>query len=103
MLNADDIHIDSAYSPEERTNQIIALATNESERRIRDGSASDQLLIHYLKLATSREQLENEILAKQRELITAKTEAIQSVKKTEELYSNAIEAMKKYGGSNDDN
>lgn len=102
-INPEDIQLKSAYTPEERENQIVAEATNEAERRILDGSASDQLLIHYLKLATEENKLKNAILEREHELVAAKTEAIQSVKNTEILYRDAIAAMRKYGGDNDDN
>ena len=87
-----------ALSPEARENQLIALATDLVEQRLIDGTASSQETTHFLKLATNKARLEQEILEKQKELISAKTEALQSAKRIEELYTNAIAAMKRYGG-----
>ena len=51
-----------------------------------------------MKLGSTKERIEKEILEKQKDLITAKTEAIQSAKRVEELYANALEAMRTYSG-----
>ena len=94
-----------ALTPEARENQLIYLATELAEQQLRDGTASSQVITHYLKLGSTKERIEKEILEKQKELITAKTESLQSSKRIEELYSNAIAAMKKYsghGGGDDD-
>lgn len=89
-------------SQEERENQLIELAYNAVEERIRSGTATSQELVHFLRLGTQRERTEREILERQKELITAKTEALQSQKKVEELFANALEAFKIYGGHEDD-
>ena len=91
-----------ALSPEARENQLISLAVDLVERRLIDGSASSQETTHFLKLATTKAKLEKEILEKQKELITAKTEALQSQKRMEELYANAIKAMNSYNGRGGD-
>ena len=85
-------------TPEARENQLIALATDLAAQQLRDGSASSQVITHYLKLATAKERLEREILAENKKLLVAKTEALQSAKRIEELYTNAIAAMRKYSG-----
>lgn len=87
-----------ALTPEARENQLIYLATDLAEQQLREGTASSQVITHYLKLGTTKERIEKEILEKQKELITAKTEALQSAKKIEELYAEAISAMRKYSG-----
>lgn len=87
-----------ALTPEARENQLIYLATDLAEQQLRDGTASSQVITHYLKLGSTKERIEKEILEKQKELITAKTESLQSSKRIEELYANAIAAMKKYSG-----
>ena len=87
-----------ALTPEARENQLIYLATELAEQQLKDGTASSQVITHYLKLGSSKEKIEKEILEKQKELITAKTEALQSAKRIEELYANAINAMKNYSG-----
>lgn len=91
-----------ALTPEARENQMIALAVDLAEKQLIEGTASSQVITHFLKLATSKDRLEREILEKQKELISAKTENLQSSKRIEELYKNAIDAMKKYSGNNDD-
>lgn len=90
-----------ATTPEARENQLIALATDLAEKQLRDGTASNQVIVHYLKLGSTKERLEKEMLAKKTELVTAKTEAIQSAKRVEELYSKALDAMRSYSGIED--
>lgn len=90
-----------AMNPEARENQMIALAVDLAEQQLRDGTASSQVITHYLKLGSTKEKIEKEILEKQKELIAAKTEALQSTKRIEELYTEAMEAMKDYGGRNE--
>lgn len=87
-----------ALTPEARENQLIYLATNLAEQQLRDGTASSQVITHYLKLGSSKEKIEKEILEKQKDLLVAKTEALQTSKHIEELYANAISAMKQYSG-----
>ena len=87
-----------ALTPEARENQMIFLATELAEQQLRDGTASSQVITHYLKLGSSTEKLERDILKEQKKLITARTEALESSKRIEELYENAITAMREYGG-----
>jgi hypothetical protein len=87
-----------ALTPEARENQLISLATDLAEQQLRDGTASSQVITHYLKLGSTKERIEKEILEKQKELISAKTEALQSAKRIEELYTNALNAMRNYSG-----
>ena len=87
-----------ALTAEARENQLIALATDLAEQQLRAGTASSQVITHYLKLASSKERLEKEILEKQKELITAKTESIQAAQHSDELYKKAIAAMQRYTG-----
>lgn len=91
-----------ALTPEARENQMISLAMDLVEQRLRDGSASSQETTHFLKLASSKERIEKEILERQKELITAKTEALQSQKRVEELYAEALKAMKTYSGAQEE-
>ena len=95
---SDSKNIRPALTPEARENQLIYLATNLAEQQLRDGTASSQVITHYLKLGSSKEKLEQEILMENKKLLTAKTEALQSAKRIEELYANAISAMRQYGG-----
>lgn len=85
-----------AKTVEARENQMIALAEDLAEKQLSDGTASAMVITHYLKLGTTRERLEKEKLLKENELLKAKTEAIQSAKRTEELYANALDAMRSY-------
>ena len=87
-----------AITPEARENQMIALAVDLAEKQLIEGTASSQVITHYLKLATTKEKIEREILEKQKELIVAKTENLQSANRIEELYSNALKAMQNYSG-----
>lgn len=91
-----------AMSPEGRENQMIALAIDLAEKQLIEGTASSQVISHYLKLGSTKEKIEKEILEQQRELIKAKTESIKSAKRVEELYKNALNAMRSYRSSNDD-
>lgn len=96
---ADDTNkIRPALTPEARENQLIYLATDLAEKQLRDGTASSQVITHYLKLGSSKEKLEQDILKENKKLLTAKTEALQSAKRIEELYTEAISAMRKYSG-----
>ena len=99
---ADTKKIRPALTPEARENQLIYLATELAEQQLRDGTASSQVITHYLKLGSSKEKIEKEILEKQKDLLVAKTEALQSSKRIEELYANAITAMRTYGGHDSD-
>lgn len=87
-----------ALSPEARENQMISLAVDLAEKQLMDGTASSQVITHYLKLGSTKERLEMEILEKQKDLMTAKTEALQSAKRIEELYKDAISAFREYNG-----
>lgn len=88
-----------ATTPEARENQLIALAVDLAEEQIRKGTASSQIISHFLKMGSTTQRIEKEILEQQKELIIAKTESIQSAKRVEELYTNALNAMRMYTGS----
>lgn len=90
-----------ALTPEARENQLISLAVDLVEKRLIEGTASSQETTHFLKLATTKAKLEKEILEKQKDLITAKTDSIKSTKKSEEVYHKVLNAMKKYAGYGD--
>lgn len=95
---SDEVKLSAARSPEARENQLISLAVNLAEQQLRDGTASSQVITHYLKLGSSKERLEQEKMAEEIELLKAKTEALEEAKVTAELYENAINAMKLYSG-----
>lgn len=85
-------------TPEAREDQLINLATNLAESQLRDGTASSQVISHFLKMGSTKERIEKEILSEQKDLIKAKTEALRSEKRVEELYSEALNAMRRYAG-----
>lgn len=88
-------------SPQAKEQSMISLAMDNAERQLREGTASSQIVCHYLKLASDREKskLELEILKQQAELMKAKTAAIEAEKENTKLYKEAIAAMKRYGGN----
>lgn len=87
-----------ASTPEGRENQLIALATDLAEKRLREGTASSAEVVHFLKLGSSENRLKRDILKEERKLVTAKTEALESAKKSEELFERALNAFKEYSG-----
>lgn len=91
-----------ASTPEARENQMIALAMDAAEQQLREGTASSQVITHFLKLATENTKLEREKLQLEKELLVAKTEALQSNKRIEELYEKATSAMSLYSGRPED-
>lgn len=88
-----------ARTPEARENQLISLAYDLAEERLREGTATSAEVVHFLKLGSLKERQELELNKKKMELMTAKTEALQSAKRIEELYGAAIKAMQKYSGA----
>jgi len=91
-----------ARTPEERENQMISAAIDLAEQQILAGTASSQVITHFLKLGSSKERIGNEILSEQKKLIVAKTESIQSAKRVEELYTEAMAAFRAYSGMESD-
>lgn len=90
-----------ATTPEAREDQLIALAVNLAEQQLRDGTASPSVIAHFLKLGSTKERVERQILEQQKDYLAAKTEAIQSSKHSEELFQEAIAAFKNYSGHGD--
>lgn len=90
-----------ALTPEARENQLISLAVDLAEQQLREGTASSQVITHYLKLGSTRERLERERLMAENKLLKAKTEQVASLKNIEELYKDAIVAMRDYSGHGD--
>lgn len=88
-----------ALTPEAREKQIIADAMDLAEKQIREGTASSQVITHFLKLGSMREKLERERLEEENKLLKAKTQAIESERDNKELYKEAIRAMRKYTGN----
>ena len=92
-----------ALTPEAEENQMISLAFDLVKKRLVEGTASSQETTHFLKLASTKYKLEMAKLEEENKLMKARTEAIQSQKKIEELYSTALAAMRSYSGQGDDN
>jgi len=87
-----------AITPEGRENQLISLAADLAEKQLLSGSASAQVITHFLKLGSTREKLEQERLHRENLLLSAKVEQIASSQRIEELYKTALNAMRLYTG-----
>ena len=98
---SSSMKIRPAISPEARENQLISLAVDLAEQQLRDGTASSQVITHFLKLGTSRAELEKEKLKQENKLMEARTKAIESADEMKVLYDNAIKAMRNYAGYGD--
>lgn len=90
-----------ASSQEARENQLTALAEALAEKQMMEGTASSQVITYYLKLGSQREKLERDKLKSEVEMLRAKKEALESAQRIEELYSEAMKAVKTYRGEND--
>ena len=91
-----------ALNPDARENQMIALAMDLVEQRLRDGTASSQETTHFLKLASPKNKLEQERLKLENELVAAKTKALANAEEIKVLYEDALKAMRRYGGHSED-
>lgn len=90
-----------ALTPEARENQLISLSIDLAEQQLLEGTASSQVITHFLKLGSTRERLEREKLEQENKMLKAKTEAIESSQRVEELYANALNAMREYRGNSE--
>lgn len=90
-----------ARTPEAQENRMISLAIDLAEKQLMEGTASSQVITHYLKLGSSRERIEKELLEEKKKLAQAKTEALESGKHMEELFEQAMNALKGYRGVDD--
>lgn len=91
-----------AKTPEGREKQLISLATDLAEKQLREGTASAQVITHFLKLATETARLERIKLEREAELLTAKTDAIKSSEDEKQKYEEAVRAMRRYTGHADE-
>lgn len=87
-----------ASTPEIREHQLISLAVDLAEKQLSEGTASSQVITHYLKLASTKETLEKEKLRQENELLKARTDSLKSAKNVELLYKEALAAMRTYSG-----
>lgn len=100
--DAQQRHSTPPLTQEARETQLISLAMDLAEQRLRDGTASAQEITYYLRLGSQRDRLEREMLEAKNELLAAKTEAIKAAERTEELYAEAIKAFRLYGGDGEE-
>lgn len=98
QTNVNDKPVRPALNPQSRENQMISLAVDLVEQRLRDGTASAQETVHYLKLASTKAKLESERAQLENELIKAKTQALRDQADVKKLYNDAIAAMRRYSG-----
>jgi hypothetical protein len=87
-----------ATTPEGRENQLISLAVDLAEKQLSEGTASAQVISHYLKLGSTRERLEQERLSGEIDVLQGKAEQMAQAKRIEELYGVALNAMRSYAG-----
>ncbi len=87
-----------ASTPEGRENQLISLASDLAEKQLSSGTASAQVITHFLKLGSTREKLEQERLQRENLLLSAKVDQMASSRRIEELYETALNAMRSYAG-----
>lgn len=90
-----------ALTPEARENQLISLAFDRAEQQLIDGTASSQVITHFLKLATVKAELEKEKLRKENKVLDAKAKAYGDSEEVKVLYENALKAMRNYAGHGD--
>ena len=87
-----------ALSPEAREQQLINKAYAAAERQLDEGTASSQVITHFLLFFTARAELEKEKIRVEIEEKKAKVKAIENGEEMKVLYENAIKAMRDYGG-----
>jgi len=88
----------AATTPEARENQLISQAYDLAEKQIAEGTASAQVVTHFLKLGSSRERLEQRRIDREIKLADAKIESMASMARVEALYEDAMIAMRTYQG-----
>lgn len=92
----------TARGTENRENQLINLAYNMAEKRLKDGTASAQEIVHFLKMGTAKAQLEKKKLEAETQLLESKKEAVDSAKQSAVAYQEAMDAFRAYSGQNND-
>lgn len=85
-------------TPEAQENLLISLAYDLVEERLREGTASAQETVHFLKLGSTRNRAEMERLQEENKLLKAKTESLNAARQSDEMFTKAIEAMQRYRG-----
>lgn len=87
-----------AKTREARENQLVDSAFALAEKQIQEGTASSQVITHFLKLGSTRERLEQQKITNENLLAKAKVDQIESQARMEDLYSKAIKSMRSYQG-----
>ena len=90
-----------AMTPEAREQQMIALAVDLAEKQLQEGTASSQVITHYLKMGSMKERLERERVEEEKKLLRAKTKAYENAEEVKILYADAIKAIRDYSGNGD--
>ena len=91
-----------ATTLEGREDQLIAAAMDLAEKRIRNETASAQEVVHFLRQATVRNQLEMEKIRHENLVLQSRVKEMESRKSTEELYRRALNAIRGYQGLDTD-
>lgn len=91
-----------ADNPDDREQQMIFYADVLAEKQLREGTASSQVITHYLKLGTGRERLEQEKIANENLRLKAQIAQIESQSTSGELMERVLDALKVYTGQDDD-
>jgi len=82
-----------------RETQLTNLALDLAEEQLKAGTATSQVITHFLRIATVREEIERLKLENENKLLEAKTESIAATARIEEMYKKALEAMSEYHGN----
>lgn len=88
-----------AMDPQQREQQMIGLAMDLAQRQLEEGTATSQVITHFLQLATIQERLKNEKLQSDLRVAEAKIKALEAQETGQELYSNALQAFRSYQGT----
>lgn len=91
-----------AKTAEGRESQLISLTYDQAEVQLLSGKASSQTMHHFLEAGSTKHKLMKEKLERENDLLRAKVEALKSVQNVEVLYEKAIDAMKRYNGSSEE-
>lgn len=86
-----------ALTPEGRENQLVSMAYDLAEKHLREGTATSQEICHFLRMGSPTARLEQENMRLKQEKMAAEIKQIESQARVEELYSNALKAMRSYG------
>lgn len=87
---------------EARENRLISMALDIAEKQLRDGTAPPSVVAHFLKIGSQRASLETERIRAETEMLIAKRKLAEASEQNEIMYKDAIEAMKRYNRSDDD-